>query len=29
MVLLNDDDAATRKENEKAHYEKYDLTYDN
>ena len=29
MVLLNDDDAATRKENEKAHYEKYELTYDN
>jgi len=29
MVLLNDDDAATRKANEKAHYEKYDLTYDN
>ena len=29
MVLLNADDAATRKENEKAHYEKYDLTFDN
>ena len=25
MVLLNDDDAATRKANEKAHYEKYDF----
>ena len=29
MVLLNADDAATRKANEKAHYEKYDLTFDN
>ena len=29
MVLLNDDNAATRKKNEKAHYEKYDLTFDN
>ena len=29
MKLLNADDAATRKENEKAHYAKYDLTFDN
>ena len=29
MVLLNDDDAATRKKNEEAHYEKYDLVFDN
>ena len=29
MVLLNDDDAATRKQNEQAHYEKYDLVFDN
>jgi len=29
MVLLNDVPAAERKENEAAHYEKYDLTFDN
>ena len=29
MVLLNDDDASTRKKNEEAHYEKYDLVFDN
>jgi len=29
MKLLNADSAKERKENEKAHYEKYDLTYDN
>tara|TARA_X000000368_G_scaffold415776_1_gene408227 strand:+ start:81 stop:1493 length:1413 start_codon:yes stop_codon:yes gene_type:complete len=29
MKLLNDDTPTQRKENEKAHYEKYDLTYDN
>ena len=29
MKLLNADNAATRKENEKAHYAKYDLTFDN
>ena len=29
MKLLNDDSAATRRENEKAHFAKYDLTFDN
>ena len=29
MKLLNSDSAQERKKNEKAHYEKYDLTYDN
>tara|TARA_B100001113_G_scaffold73619_1_gene57163 strand:- start:156 stop:1568 length:1413 start_codon:yes stop_codon:yes gene_type:complete len=29
MKLLNDDDAATRKQNESAHFAKYDLTFDN
>ena len=29
MKLLNADSAQERKKNEKAHYEKYDLTYDN